>query len=148
MSTARCRLFVFGLALASAAPLAAGAAFTVEVKIPLGNIVGRIDHLAYDSARQRLYVAELGNDSVGIVDLKERRLLRTVAGFKEPQGIGYEASTDTVYVANGGDGSLRLFRGGFPQSAPSILARTQTTYAWTRRRGASMWVMAVERSRS
>jgi DNA-binding beta-propeller fold protein YncE len=111
MSIARRRLIVFGLALALAAPLAAGAALTVDAKIPLGDISGRIDHLAYDSARQRLYVAELGNNSVGIVDLKERRLLRTVAGFKEPQGIGYEASTDTVYVANGGDGSLRLFRG-------------------------------------
>jgi hypothetical protein len=111
MSIVRRRLIVFGLALASAAPLAAGAALTVDVKIPLGDISGRIDHLAYDPARQRLYVAEVGNDSVGIVDLTERRLLRTVAGFKEPQGIGYEASTDTVYVANGGDGSLRLFRG-------------------------------------
>jgi hypothetical protein len=101
MSIARRRLIVFGLTLALAAPLAAGEALTVDVKIPLGDISGRIDHLAYDSARQRLYVAELGNDSVGIVDLRERRLLRTVAGFKEPQGIGYEASTDTVVPRRG-----------------------------------------------
>ena len=86
-------------------------ALAVEEKIPLGNIAGRIDHLAYDAARQRLYVAELGNDSVGIVDLKAPRQVRTVAGFKEPQGIACETSTDTVYVANGGDGSLRMFRG-------------------------------------
>src|SRR6187399_2592606 len=111
MSIARRRLLVLGLALAIAPPFAAGASLTVDVKIPLGDIAGRIDHLAYDSARQRLYVAELGNNSVGIVDLKQRRLLRTMTGFDEPQGIGYEASTDTVYVANGGDGSLRLFRG-------------------------------------
>jgi DNA-binding beta-propeller fold protein YncE len=109
MSIAHRRLLVFALAIAQ--PLTAGAALTVDVKIPLGDIAGRIDHLAYDSARQRLYVAELGNDSVGIVDLKQRHLVRTVAGFDEPQGIAYEASTDTVYVANGGDGSLRLFRG-------------------------------------
>src|SRR6187551_1945688 len=111
MSTAPRRLLAFGFALAIAQTLTAGSSLTVDVKIPLGDIAGRIDHLAYDSARQRLYVAELGNNSVGIVDLKQRRLLRTVAGFDEPQGIGYEASTDTVYVANGGDGSLRLFRG-------------------------------------
>ena len=111
MSIARRCLHAFGLALAIASPFAAGASLTVDVKIPLGDIAGRIDHLAYDSARQRLYVAELGNDSVGIVDLKQRRLVRTVPGFEEPQGIAYEASTDTVYVANGGDGSLRLFRG-------------------------------------
>ena len=110
MSIACRRLLVLGLALAIAPPFAAGASLTVDVKIPLGDIAGRIDHLAYDSARQRLYVAELGNNSVGIVDLKQRRLLRTMTGFDEPQGIGYEASTDTVYVATGGDGSLRLFR--------------------------------------
>jgi YVTN family beta-propeller protein len=83
----------------------------VEAKIPLGDVQGRIDHLAADLARQRLYVAELGNDSVGVVDLKERRMIRTVAGLREPQGIGYVSSTDTVYVANAGDGSVRLFRG-------------------------------------
>jgi YVTN family beta-propeller protein len=79
--------------------------------IPLGEVVGRIDHLAFDPGRHRLYVAELGNNSVGIVDLNARRVLRTVGGFEEPQGIGYEPVTDTVYVANGGDGSVRLFRG-------------------------------------
>jgi YVTN family beta-propeller protein len=83
----------------------------VEAKIPLGSIKGRIDHLAYDAARARLYVAELGNDSVGIVDLKTQKLLKTVAGFDEPQGLGFEPLTDTVYVADGGDGSVRIFRG-------------------------------------
>ena len=50
-------MLVFGFALAIAPPFAAGAPLTVDVKIPLGDIAGRIDHLAYDSARQRLYVA-------------------------------------------------------------------------------------------
>lgn len=82
----------------------------LEAKIPLGDISGRIDHLAFDPSRQRLYVAELGNDSVGIVDVKSRQLIRTVPGFEEPQGIGYEPVTDSIYVANGGDGSVRVFR--------------------------------------
>ncbi|HEX3913292.1 MAG TPA: YncE family protein [Steroidobacteraceae bacterium] len=83
----------------------------LEAKISLGDVHGRIDHLAIDLKRQRLYVAELGNDSVGVVDLKERKTLRTLTGLKEPQGIGYVPSTDTLYVANAGDGSVRLFRG-------------------------------------
>ena len=83
----------------------------LETKIPLGNVRGRIDHLAYDAGRQRLYVAELGNNSVGIVDLKNSRLVSTVKGFEQPQGIGYERSTDMVYVANAGDGSVRIHRG-------------------------------------
>jgi DNA-binding beta-propeller fold protein YncE len=93
------------------AGITSGAALELEAKIPLGDIHGRIDHLAIDTARQRLYVAELGNDSVGVVDLKDRKLVRTLTGLKEPQGIGYVPSTDTLYVANGGDGSVRLFQG-------------------------------------
>ena len=105
---------MLGVALllaSSAAGAQASAPLSVESKISLGDVRGRIDHLAVDVNRQRLYVAELGNDTVGVVDLRERKLLRTVTGLKEPQGIGYVASTDTVYVANSADGSVRLFHG-------------------------------------
>jgi YVTN family beta-propeller protein len=95
---------IMGFSVANAEPL------TVEAKIPLGEVKGRIDHLAFDPTRHRLYVAELGNNSVGIVDLKARHVVRTVSGFDEPQGIAYEPSSDTVYVASGGDGSVRMFR--------------------------------------
>jgi YVTN family beta-propeller protein len=83
----------------------------LEAKIPLGSVRGRIDHMAVDLKRQRLFVAELGNDSVGIVDLTNRKLIRTITGLKEPQGVGYEPATDMLYVANAGDGSVRLFEG-------------------------------------
>jgi len=83
----------------------------LEAKIPLGNVRGRIDHMAVDLKRQRLFVSELGNDSVGVVDLANRKLLQTITGLKEPQGVGYEPSTDTLYVANAGDGSVRLLEG-------------------------------------
>jgi len=84
----------------------------LDAKIPLGQVKGRIDHLAIDAARQRLYVAELGNDSVGVIDLRESKAVRTITGLREPQGIGYVPSSDTLYVANAGDGSVRLFQGG------------------------------------
>ena len=84
---------------------------SLEAKIPLGQVKGRIDHLAIDAARQRLYVAELGNDSVGVIDLKDSKTVRTITGLREPQGIGYVPSSDTLYVANAGDGSVRLFHG-------------------------------------
>jgi DNA-binding beta-propeller fold protein YncE len=83
----------------------------LETKIPLGEVRGRIDHMAVDLKRQRLFVAELGNDSVGIVDLPNRKLMSRIPGLKEPQGVGYEPSTDMLYVANAGDGSVRLFEG-------------------------------------
>jgi YVTN family beta-propeller protein len=100
---------IFGLALVGAVRAQESAPLIIEAKIPLGNVSGRIDHLAIDLKRQRFYVAELGNNSVGIIDLKSRQVLRTVTGLKEPQGIVYVPSTDTVYVANAGDGSVRIF---------------------------------------
>ncbi|MFQ3452960.1 hypothetical protein PMN64_06510 [Bradyrhizobium sp. UFLA01-814] len=81
----------------------------LETKILLGDVRGRIDHLAVDLNRQRLFVAELGNDSVGVVDLAARSLLRTITGLSAPQGVGYEPSTDTLYVANARDGSVQLY---------------------------------------
>jgi len=86
-------------------------ALQLEAKIPLGDVSGRIDHMAIDPNRHRLFVAELGNNSVGVVDLKERKVINVIAGLKEPQDVGYHQSTDTLYVANAGDGSVRMFRG-------------------------------------
>lgn len=83
----------------------------LEAKIPLGDIRGRIDHVAVDLDRRRLFVAELGNDSVGVIDLKARKVMRTIAGLSAPQGLGFVTETDTLYVTNAGDGSVRLFRG-------------------------------------
>lgn len=83
----------------------------LEAKIALGNVAGRIDHLAIDLPRKRLFVAELGNNSLGIIDLKERKLVRTIPGLKQPQGVGYHQPTDTLFVANAGDGSVRMFSG-------------------------------------
>jgi DNA-binding beta-propeller fold protein YncE len=87
------------------------APLALETIIPLGTIRGRIDHLAVDLGRQRLFVAELENNSLGIVDLRTAKLLHRITGLQEPQGVGYVPSTDTVFVASGGDGTVKLFRG-------------------------------------
>ena len=56
---------------------------TLESKIPLGNVRGRIDHLVIDQTSQRLFVSELGNNSLGVVDLKGRKVLHRIAGLNE-----------------------------------------------------------------
>src|SRR5262245_14861604 len=68
----------------------------LEGKIPLGDVKGRIDHPAIDLSRRRLFVAELGNNTVAVVDLNEQKVQHVIAGLKEPQGIGYLPSTDTL----------------------------------------------------
>jgi hypothetical protein len=79
--------------------------------IPLPGVTGRIDHLAVDVAGQRLFVAALGNNTVEAVDLKKGARVESLPGFKEPQGIAYMPETNTVVVANGGDGVVTLLDG-------------------------------------
>jgi YVTN family beta-propeller protein len=82
----------------------------------LGSRAGAaIDHLAADPGRQRLFVAELGNNTVGVIDLKERKVIRTIGGLREPQGVGYLPATDTLYVASAEGGSVR-HRGEIPRN--------------------------------
>jgi DNA-binding beta-propeller fold protein YncE len=93
------------------AQTAAGPPLVLEAKIPLGDVSGRIDHLSIDMKRQRLFVAELGNNSIGVVDLAAGRVLRRIDGLSEPQGVAYVPFADSVFVANAGDGSVRVLRG-------------------------------------
>jgi DNA-binding beta-propeller fold protein YncE len=83
----------------------------LEAKIALGDASGRIDHLAIDLRRRRLFVAELGDDRVAVLDLEKGKAVANLTGFAEPQGVGYMPSRDMLYVANGGDGSVRMFQG-------------------------------------
>jgi YVTN family beta-propeller protein len=89
----------------------------LEAKIPLGKVTGRIDHIAADLARHRLFVAELGNDTVGVVDLDARKVIHRISGLKEPQGVAYIQTNDSLYTANGGDGSVHIFGG--PDYSPA-----------------------------
>ena len=97
-----------GLLIATPAP--AADLLELEAKIPLGDVSGRIDHLAVDVARQHLFVAEFGNNTVGVVDLTQRRLLHRITGLHEPQGVTYVAAPDLVYVANGDDGTVHWYK--------------------------------------
>src|SRR4051812_12245471 len=81
------------LALACNPASAQAPLLQLETKIPLGSVAGRIDHLAVDLKRQRLFVAELGNNTLGIVDLATAKLLRRLTGLSAPQGVGYDAAT-------------------------------------------------------
>ena len=104
------------LALAIGTPaLAASAAdaspLVVEATIPLPGTSGRIDHMALDLKRNRLFVAELGNNTIDVVDLAKNAVVHRIKGLKEPQGVGYSPLADVLAVANAGDGTVHLFKG-------------------------------------
>ena len=60
-------LLVAGSSAAAAETTGGPAPLAIEAKISLGTVRGRIDHLAIDLKRRCLFVAELGNDSLGVV---------------------------------------------------------------------------------
>jgi hypothetical protein len=106
--------FFAGLLMTSVAGPAHAApseVLVLENKIALGDVSGRIDHLAFDPARNRLFIAELGNNSVGVIDVRQQKLVHRIVGLKEPQGVAYVTDVDTLYVANAGDGTVDRFNG-------------------------------------
>jgi YVTN family beta-propeller protein len=101
------------VAVAMLCPLSTHAAeppLVLERTIPLHDVSGRIDHMAIDLARKRLLVAELGNNSVDVIDLATGAVMHRITGLREPQGIGYAERADVILIANAGDGSVRLFQ--------------------------------------
>ncbi len=88
----------------------AGGALVLDATIALHQVSGRIDHLAVDVARRRLYVAELGNDSVDAIDLATKKATGRIAGLDQPQGLAFLPGKAILTVANAGDGELSFFR--------------------------------------
>jgi hypothetical protein len=76
--------------------------------IPLPGVTGRIDHLAFDPSRQRLFVAALGHGTVEVLDTATNAHVRSLTGFHEPQGIAPVPDLGAVAIANGGTGTLHL----------------------------------------
>jgi DNA-binding beta-propeller fold protein YncE len=83
----------------------------LEATIPLPNVAGRIDHLAVDLARKRLFVAEVGNNTLDAIDLATQKSVHRIAGLDEPQGVVYLPEPDLIAIGNGGDGAVRFYSG-------------------------------------
>jgi len=88
--------------------------------VPLPGVKGRIDHLAADVYHGRLFVAALGNNSVEVVDVRKNAVLASLAGFAEPQGVAYLESVNRLFVANGADGTLRVYDGSTLKPLSSV----------------------------
>jgi hypothetical protein len=75
--------------------------------IPLKGAPGRLDHMAVDNKHGRLFVANLSNNSLDIVDLKAGKLIKQIPGQKKIQGIAYAPDLDRIFVGNGVSQGLR-----------------------------------------
>src|SRR5262249_57720365 len=61
----------------------------LEAEIPLGDVRGRIDHMAVDLARHRLFVAALASDGVAVGDPEAPPLAPNVTGLPRPPALRY-----------------------------------------------------------
>lgn len=97
--------------VACALMLASGAhaASLVEAqRIALPGVSGRIDHMAFDAAAGRVFVAALGNRSVEVVDIRNGRRVASLKGFEEPQGVLLVPPGNRLIVTDGARGDATV----------------------------------------
>jgi len=87
------------------------AAFTPKTPIALTKVEGRMDHLGIDVKGQRLFATAFDNHTLEVIDLKSGRQIHTIPGLDEPQGAYFDRETNRLFVACGGDGTVKIFDG-------------------------------------
>jgi DNA-binding beta-propeller fold protein YncE len=109
-------------ALALAGCGAAAEPKTLELvgTIPMKGEPGRLDHLALDAKGQRLFVANLSNNSLDVIDLKGGKLVKQITGQRKIQGVAYVPDLDRVFVGNGQDGVCNAFDGKTYEKVGSV----------------------------
>lgn len=79
--------------------------------IPLPGVKGRFDHFAIDVQGRRLFLAALGNNTLEVVDLAAGKHLQSIPGLHKPTGVVYFPAANQIGVANGDDGTFKLYSG-------------------------------------
>ena len=98
-------LCAFSSSAQPAAPL------TLQRTIPLPGITGKFDHLAIDTAGDRLFIAATSNHSVEVIDPAADKVDQRITGLGKPHGLAWVAETGSLYVADGALGELRVYTG-------------------------------------
>lgn len=80
--------------------------------ISLPGVKGRIDHLDINLKDQVVYIAALGSNTLEVVDLNSGKILKSIPGLDEPQGVAYIPQNHEVFVANGGNGECYFYNAG------------------------------------
>ncbi|MGH9397007.1 MAG: YncE family protein [Terriglobia bacterium] len=104
-------IVLIGMLFAPAAHAQKAAPLRLIQTIPMPDVQGRIDHFDVDLAGSRLFMSALDNNTLEVFDLRANKLIRTIRGLHEPQGVTYAPQSNRIFVANGGDGICRIFDG-------------------------------------
>src|SRR5436309_5961828 len=80
--------------------------------IPLhGRPDEKLDHMTLDAKRDRLFVANMANRSLDVIDLKAGKVLKEIPDQRGIQGVAYAPDLDRVFVGLGVGGLCNAFDG-------------------------------------
>src|SRR3984893_4576386 len=79
--------------------------------IPMPGIEGRFDSFGIDVKGHRLFVTPLDHKTVEVYDLKTGKLIHSIPGIQKPHAVLYRGDLDEIFVTDGPDGSLKVFKG-------------------------------------
>jgi hypothetical protein len=80
-------------------------------RVPVPGVSGRIDHFTAYPKRRLLIFAALGNNTVEIINTFEDKVIHSIKGLNEPQGVLYVPEFDKLFVANAGNGMINVYDG-------------------------------------
>jgi DNA-binding beta-propeller fold protein YncE len=76
--------------------------------------------MGLDTAGHRLFVATLGNDSVAVISLQAGKLVHSITGLSQPQGVAFVPGANLLYVSNAGNGAVDVYNSASYQKVKSV----------------------------
>jgi DNA-binding beta-propeller fold protein YncE len=100
-----------GILVMSVTAAFGGESLVLKATVPLPGVSGRFDHFAVDMNAHRIFVAALGNDTLEIIDVRAGKRLHSITGLHKPTGVAFLPERNQIVVANGNDGTVKVFGG-------------------------------------
>ena len=79
--------------------------------IPLPGVSGRLDHMAVDLEKKRLFVAAVANGTLEVLDLAAGKVINSLTGIKDTQDALFLGGHFNKLYVSSLDGTLRIFQG-------------------------------------
>jgi hypothetical protein len=79
--------------------------------ILLSGVSGRLDHMAVDLEKKRLFVAAVDNGTLEVVDLDGQKVIKSIPGIKDAQDALFLGGQFNKLYVSSLDGTVRIFQG-------------------------------------
>ena len=79
--------------------------------IPMSGVSGRLDHMAVDLEKKRLFVAAVANGTLEVLDLDGGKVINSISGIKDTQDALFLGGQFNKLYVSSLDGTLRIYQG-------------------------------------